>query len=243
MGSNNGNAPSQENYHFFEGGEHVIRHGDAARIREPRQLGYKGRLDTPQLWLEPKKAQYDPTHATVLINYTAGSVELKLDEKNELFDHVGGELADAPELAYFSINKDKRYSLDELVTLLKRYRFFFPNKDQHQKTLIALQNFSAKVETTIEKVRSNNGASKDSLEREVHGIEWEREFILSVPVFKGYAPESFRVEISVDATSAGVKFFLDSPELFELQTDLKYRLIADEIKYFTAWGCSLIYVS
>jgi hypothetical protein len=236
-------APQQEQFQFYEAGEHIIRHGDALRLREPKQLSYKGRLDTPQLWLTPKKALYKATEATVRVNFTEGSIELTLVEKNELYDYVGGSLTDSPELGYFGINKDKRYTLDELVTLLKRYRFFFPNKDQHQKTLIALQNFSAKVETKYEQVRSNNGASKNNLEREVHGIDWEREFTLSVPVFKGYSAESFRVEIGVDPTSAGVKFFLDSPELFELQADLKTRLLAEEIKYFTEWGCSLIYVS
>lgn len=234
---------NQEQYDFATAGEHIIRHGNAAPIREPRPLTYSGRLDSPQRWLEPKKAAYEPTQATVQVNATVGSLMLALNEKNELLDQVSGSLADAPELALFSINTDKRYTLDELVTLLKRLRFFFPKKEQHLAILTGLQTFTAKVETKIEQHRATNGSSKNNLEREVHGIEWERTFILSVPVFKGYPAESFHVEVGVDATSAGIRFYLESAELFELREDLKARLLKDEISYFEEWGCSLIYVS
>jgi hypothetical protein len=236
-------TPNQEQYLLGQAGEHVIRHGDAAPIREPRQLNYAGRLDTPRLWLDPKKEQYGPLAATVRVNHTEGSIDLTLLEKSELFDKASGALAEAPELTLFKINTDARYTLDELVTLLKRYRFFFPKKEQHGAILTALQTFTAKVETKIEQHRATNGSSKNNLEREVHGIQWDRTFMLSVPVFKGYAAESFHVEIGVDATSAGIRFYLESPELYELKQDLKGRLLAEEIKYFEAWGCSLIYVS
>jgi hypothetical protein len=236
-------ATNQEHYDFATTGEHVIRHGEAAPIREPRPLSYTGRLDTPQRWLEPKKAAYTPTQATVSVNMTAGSISLALNEKNELLDQVSGSLTESPELALFKINSDARYTLDELVTLLKRYRIFFPKKEQQAAILTALQNFTAKVETKIEQQRATNGSSKNNLEREVHGIQWDRTFMLSVPVFKGYPAESFHVEIGVDATSAGIRFYLESPELFELRYDLKWRLLQDEINYFEAWGCSLIYTS
>jgi hypothetical protein len=236
-------TPNQERYDFATTGEHVIRHGEAAPIREPRQLNYGGRLDTPRLWLDPKKGQYAPLDATARVNFTEGSIDLTLLEKSELFDKASGSLVDSPELGLFKINTDTRYTLDELVTLLKRYRFFFPKKEQHLAILTALQTFTAKVETKIEQSRATNGSSKNNLEREVHGIEWERTFILSVPVFKGYAAESFHVEIGVDAASAGIRFYLESADLYELKQDLKGRLLATEIKYFEEWGCSLIYVS
>lgn len=234
---------NQEVFTLATPGEHVIRHGNAAPVREPRQLGYAGRLDSPRQFLTPKKGLYQPIQATVLINGTTGNVKLLLDEKNELFDSVLGSLEKAPELEQFKINSDQKYSVSELVKFLKRTRFFFTDKDAHATLLHALMNFSAKVQTKIEQMQSTNGSSKNNLEREVHGIEWNREFTLTTPIFKGYPAKSFRVEIGIDPTDASVKLFLESAELFELEQTYKAELLAEEASYFEQWGCSVIYQS
>lgn len=233
----------QEVFNITSPGETVIRHGAAALLREPRQLAYTGRLDSPRKFLEPKKALYQPTQATVFINGTAGSLRLVLDEKNELFDGVTGALEIAPELAQFRVNSDQKYSVTELVKFLKRTRFFFGDKDAHTSLLASLMKFSATVQTKVEQHQSSSGNSKNNLEREVHGIEWNREFVLHTPIFKGYPAKSFRVEIGIDPTDASVKLYLESAELFELEQTYKAELLTEEAGYFDNWGCSVIYQS
>ncbi|RFP65909.1 hypothetical protein D0N36_06815 [Hymenobacter lapidiphilus] len=237
------NTENQEVFAINAPGETIIRHGQAAPIREPRQLAYTGRLDSPRQFLQPKVELYDFKQATVFINQTSGTLKLVLAEKSELFDSVTGSLELAPELAQFKINTDQKYTVSELVKFLKRTRFFFSDKDSHAVLLSSLMNFSAKVQTKIEQQQSTNGSSKNNLEREVHGIEWNREFVLTTPIFKGYPAKSFRVEIGIDPTDASVKLYLESAELFELEQQYRAELLAEEAAYFEQWGCSVLYQS
>ncbi|GAA4434742.1 hypothetical protein GCM10023188_26060 [Pontibacter saemangeumensis] len=97
--------------------------------------------------------------------------------------------------------------------------------------------------TSIAQHSSNRGDSLNSIERTVSGIEWKNTFNLMIPIFKGGEKKKFMVEIAVDATDANVRFFLDSPDLYDLQAAVLETVLAEEVEYFKEWGCSVVTIS
>jgi hypothetical protein len=56
------------------------------------------------------------------------------------------------------------------------------------------------------------------------------EFILNIPIFKGFDPERFRVEVCLEATDASVRFYFESVELLELIETRKKEIFAAELE-------------
>lgn len=232
--------------------ELVIRHGQAPVIREPESVNIKGAIAAPREYLEGKADTfredaevllYGPDDATLYVNREGKSLLLHLNEKSAFRDTVSGRLENSEELELLQVNSEKRWSVQELKRMLKQVRFMFADRDENLTIIAALEKFNATVTTSLTQHSSNRGDSHNAIERTVSGIEWKNTFNLYIPIYKGGEKKKFLVEIAVDATDANVRFFLDSPDLYDLQAQVLEQVLEQEVQYFREWGCSVVTIS
>lgn len=240
------------NIHVSEGThELVIRHGQAELLRDPESIAVAGAITAPREYLEKKLATkatngsllYDPAYTTLYVDREGKQLTLLLNEKNPLGDSIKGKLEESKELQLLQVNSDKRWSVQDLKRELKKVRFMFADRDENVAIIAALEKFNATVTTHLTQHSSNRGDSHNAIERVVSGIDWKNTFKLNIPIFKGGPKHVFLVEIAVDATDANVRFFLDSPDLYDLQAQVLEAAIEAEVEYFEEWGCSVVTLS
>ncbi len=219
--------------------EVIVREGAAQEIRDKRTISIVGILDAPYQFLEPKLSLYKSINAHALVNLNAGSIELNLNDSDYFQDKVKGVLSPGKDLEQFQINKNTKFTLHDLLKLIKRTKFFFEDKAEHQSLIVSMQNFNAKITTEIQKHHDNRGNNKNLLER-ISTIDAPVDFKLLIPIYEGYKALSFLVEVCLDPTDADVRFYLESSQLFDLLQSEKERIINIEVEKLKAYGCSVV---
>lgn len=222
--------------------EVIIREGQALELKPPTQIIVNGVLKAPAQFFEKKKDNYEPQNCHVLINKSSNTVSFVANDRDAYKDKVTGYLLISNELDAFQINQPKKWSIAEFRTFLRTVKFFFASPEEHAALLKSLESFSMNVSKTFENINNNSGNSRFMIETEVNKIPFKNEFILNIPLFKGYPKESFTVEIGIDPTSNEVKLFLVSSAIYELIEAKKETYIKEAIAIFEEFGCSIIEV-
>lgn len=223
-----------------------IREGAAPEIKPPAQLVYAGRLDTPKLFMESKRGNYDPLQCTFVVNAETLAVTLHATEKDRnSADTIKGALVTSEVVKQFTLNQSTRWTVPNLIELVKRMRPYFATQDAQLALLKNLRNWNVSVAKLYQDVKdeSQNGNAKVSLETRVEGVNLPA-FTLFAPVFKGYPAENIEVEFGVDASGSGVTLYLDSPTLLDRQLAYSKELMETEAEWFKSdFGCAVIYQS
>jgi hypothetical protein len=221
--------------------ELTIREGAPLPMKEPIKIALSGILDAPGQFLIAKKHLYEKDNCSLIVDSTKGVLKFIINEVDPYGHFINGSLKEAEAIQEFCINKDKKFSLHELVKLIKKTKYYFPDKQEHASIIIALQNFSAKVTTDIQNKNDNRGNTKNSLER-MSQTEAPAHFKLAIPIYEGYDKISFRVDVGLDPTDADIRFFLESEDLFVLLQTEKEKLISAQVGLFKEWGCAIVNV-
>ncbi len=141
---------------------------------------------------------------------------LLLAPHNAYGGKVKGTMLFSDEMELFQINGTKEYKQDELVKLIRFSAIHFESKEKHAEILAAFQKFNAQAVIEMEnQAKDNRGNQASNFKKEVV-TSLPKEFILNIPIFKGQAKERFRVEIALDVTSGGARFWFESVELAEI---------------------------
>jgi hypothetical protein len=224
-----------------KGNEITVREGKAIDPKEPKIINIHGTLTAPGRFLEAKKEDFDPKNCHLLVKKKDLTIEFYGNERDFYRTEVKGSLVESKILKPFSINGETKFSSLGLAKLLRRHPFLFDEViiDQYNKLISTLMNFSAKIETTVENNRDNRGNLKNLLEKQVtqHVPESIK---FTAPIFEGEESLTFTVFICCEASSSGVEFYLDSPELFQLWDSEAKRLMAIQANIFEEWGCAVI---
>jgi len=226
-------------------GTFTLLTGEAPRpLQHPAKLAYAGRLDTPRLFLTPKEGNYDKLQSTFEVDSENNKVRFVGTEKShESADTIVGSLVPSEAIEQFKLNTGFRWAVPQLIELVKRMRPYFASQEAQVALITKLRNWSIGVSKLFEEVANQDGNAKRAVTVRVEG-QAPAPFKLHLPIYKGYPKETFEVEFGVDAeSSAGVKLYMDSPQLLDLLLDKKEEYIKAEVDYFTAFGCSVIYVS
>lgn len=225
-------------------GTFTLLQGQApAPIQAPARLSYAGRLDTPRLFLTPKEANYTPTQCTFEVDAEKGVARFVGTEKShESADTITGKLEPSEALAQFKLNTGERWTVAQLVELVKRMRPYFATQEAQVALITHLKNWSVGVSKQFEEVQSQDGNARRAVAIKVEG-QMPTPFVLCLPIYKGYPKERFEVEFGVDAEGSNVKLYLDSPQLLDMLLAKKEEYLKTETDYFTGFGCSVIYVS
>lgn len=178
--------------------------------------------------LDGDKPQDDLLRCHVLFSYRNREITLVTREHvPSLGSQIGGKLVINPDFEKLGINTTKIFSVKELTKHVRMNRFFFESKEQHEKILHGLQNFTAKVNADIKKINDNRGNIEDVYKTTLQSNA-ELSFNVLMPVFIGEPAKSIKVEISCEADNSAIRFWLESPDLIELtQKDTKSIIDAE----------------
>jgi hypothetical protein len=108
-------------------------------------------------------------------------------------------------------------------------RAFFPDRDKSMELVSLLKNFEAKVESSIERERKENGSMKDNYSKVVQS-NMPDAFTVHIPIFKGQPAEDLEVELYASVNGRDVSLSLVSPGACQLLEDLRDKVIDEQIE-------------
>lgn len=192
--------------------EVVIREGKAEENIKPMppvQINITGTLGAPYEFLEKRleKAPINESSAHILVDRDKMTITLIMDE-SDFYKRgsVVGVLSAHPVFVKFGINTDKDWEPNKLGQFFKMNRAFFEDTAENMKLVSSLKNFSAKIDSLIEKQKDESGSYKDSYSAVVTSNLPEK-FRVNIPFFIGGEKESFEVEF--DSSINGKIVFLN----------------------------------
>ena len=225
----------------IEGTTVIFREGPAPKLLDPikpNKVELNGVITAPSEFYKKRKDLHDPNKCHIVFDRHKGTITLVVDEQfaNDNYK-VSGQVTYNPDLLEFQINaKNKTFSIKELLDTLKFRRMFFAEKSVNEKIVTSLYNFKGKIEKTIEETTDLRGNdTKVKITTLTHDLE--KDFILSMPVYKGGSPMDFRVEICIEATSGDVRVWLESKELKEIEQKSLDLIIDAELEHFKEIVC------
>lgn len=202
----------------------TILEGRAAEplpLKEPKIISISGDIHSVANFIKDRKTGYgsqeiDMNKAIVIVDKSAKTIVLQLDPENYYGATITAKLELSDELKQFGINTSSRYNRKSLLDLLRFNRLFFEDKNQHALVIGGLYKLRIKSEQEIQQEKDNQGNK-----RTLHDVKtvddggMVREFILTIPLFKGFAVERITVEICYEVLNGDVSFWLESVGLKE----------------------------
>lgn len=201
----------------------TILEGKALEQKYPEKIKISGNVHSVANFLKAryatdkagKKLQaVDKELAVVTVDEEKMTILLQLDPENVFGTEVLGKLETTPEVDQFCINTTKTFSREELVKLFRFNKRFF--ESDHEKILGAYQKLQIKTASDLQAENDQRGNKGLNFQKTVDSQNVPLDFILNIPIFKGFDPVKFRVEICLDATDASVRFWFESVEMNDI---------------------------
>lgn len=210
----------------------VLREGKAAEPLNPKEeekINISGTIDAPFNWLEKRIDMIPQLYSNIIVCRDAMSITLTIDETNYYKKEIKGSLRPSKEMNEFGINSDKKWEPAKLSQFFKMHRSFFKDKSENMKLVSTLKNFKAKINQDIERSKEENGNRTDNYSQVVDS-NLPKSFKLSIPLFKGFAPEGIEVEIYADVDGREVSLSLVSAGANEAIEEYKDKVINEQIE-------------
>lgn len=211
--------------------ELIIREGEAEKIQLPKVVNITGTIAAPAEYLTKRKSELKPKQCHVLFSYIGMYIKFIVNEENHYSATITGQTQLNPDLKKFGINDNKLFTVKELKQFLKFNRVFFAEADANLKMITNLERFSASVQTQIDNHSNDRGDKKQSLEVKIDS-NLDLNFVLSMPIFIGEAPEKFQVEVCCDFKDGQTSIWLESPGLQALIVNGRQTLIDKNVEPF-----------
>lgn len=234
--------------------EIIIRKGEAGKVYDPEPVKINGTITAPRSFYDPRKKAdlsqrvegqpftpyFHPHHTHVVVDRENGQIQLINQENSRFASIITGTLSGSKDYKDLGINSLTPRSPGDLGKLLKRYRHLFPNQEDGMKLIGELLNFSATINTNVEK-KEDQRANKKSLLAQSVETNIPLSFYLNVPVFKGSDPVKLKIEINLDSRGSGmVDCYLESPEALDLINTQRDEIIDTQLSAFIEDGISVI---
>lgn len=127
----------------------------------------------------------------------------------------------------FGVN-NKVWESIELGNFFRINRCYFEAPDKNMELVSLLKRFTAKVNTEVERETKDNGSVTD-VYRKVVESNLPEAFQVRIPVFKGAAPETFKIEIIAHVEGKHAVLELVSPDAEQIVEEVRDKLIDAEI--------------
>lgn len=205
--------------------EFVLRQGTALPPVAPETIQIEGDINSITAFLSKRENGYssqsvDQSKVIVIVDKKSMTIKLLLDPEHKYGASILGKLEKSDELMPFYINHNKTFTKEELVKLIKFNRLWFDDSLKHADMVLAFQ----KTSSTVNISANDSSDTRGNKERDFVKLVTSNaptEFILNIPVFKGFQPQRFRVEVCLDVTEGSARFWFESVELHEImQTQL-----------------------
>jgi len=181
------------------------------------------------------------THA--LVNLKTQKIRLFVNKNKEYNQGyqaiVSGQLMLSGDLDRFDINEEAEMSPRKMADKLKRLKIFFKDPNENREIVNALMNLVGKTSKDFTRAEDNRGTLKTSIDKKVT-TNLPETFTLCLPLFEGFAPMTFQVEIGVDDRDGGLSVWLESTELFSLLIELRDSVIHAEVEKLEKAGILVI---
>lgn len=202
-------------------------------IKAPLKLNIKGVIGSVSEFLSKRKDQEDQINEKrchILVNREKISIELIYNENDEYqTGSIKGTLEEHPKYKEFGINSGKVWTPTELGMFFKMNRSFFPDKSENMKLVSELMNFTAKVNSSIERSAKENGDRTDNFAQTVNS-NLPASFTLTIPIFKGTQAESLEVETFAQVNGRDIAFVLLSPAANQTMEDIRDKVIDEQLQ-------------
>lgn len=216
--------------------EVILREGEAPKVLDPKapvKINLSGVIGSPVEYLTRRckeDDQFNEKHAHVIVSREDVKVTLIFNENDEYTrGQVEGKLSFHPKFVEFGINSAKDWEPTRLGEFFKMNRAFFPDRDKNMELVSLLKNFEAKVESSIERERKENGSMKDNYSKVVQS-NMPDAFTVHIPIFKGQPAEDLEVELYASVNGRDVSLSLVSPGACQLLEDLRDKVIDEQIE-------------
>ena len=121
----------------------------------------------------------------MIVNKEKLSILLVINENDGyLKGNILGKLEQHPKFIEFGINSGKDWDPSQLGQFFKMNRFYFADQSENMSLVSILKNFEAKIDSTIEKQKLEEGSFKDNYSAVVTS-NLPGTFKLKIPLFKG----------------------------------------------------------
>lgn len=216
--------------------EIILREGQAPAIlpkKAPIKVDITGTIGTPLEFLRQRivdPSQINQLRCRIHVDRENVSITLITDEDDSYkTGTIKGVLALHPKFKEFGINMSKSWDPNELGQFFKMNRYYFPDRATNMKLVTDLKNFTAQVNSIIEKQKSEKGDFKDNYSGVVMSNLPET-FTLNIPVFKGTEPDMIEVEFYASIDGRDVTLRLVSPGATQLLDELRDKAIDEQIR-------------
>lgn len=197
-----------------------------------------GTITAPLAYLKGQAVAKENT--VVVINIEAGTITAFINNNNELKSKVMGRFEVSKLIKDFAINMDKRFSLDEFRKLVRLNGPWFADEAEHKNLLLKISGFSAKINREFTDKKDNKGNKEDFLRQQVE-TDIPFSFCLKAEIYKGSQMFKYNVDVCLDATDAGVRFWMESSELIKLSAEQNTSTLVNEGKEIEGLGYTVIY--
>lgn len=219
----------------FTGDTLTILEGKALELRPPQHIVIVGDIKTISSFLSVRNDNSEGlqdvniSKAIVIVNKKDLTIELHLDPEDYYGAKIIGKLEKTDEILQFHINQAKYFTKEELVKLIKFNKLYFDNAARHAEMLLAFQKVSSTVNIRANDSSDDRGNKERAFVKDVTSNA-PTEFILNIPIFKGFPPVRFRVEVCLDVTEGSARFWFESIELHEILIHQVNEIFDEELK-------------
>lgn len=202
-------------------------------IKAPIKLDITGTIGAVAQFLYKRNKEIEQItqeRCMVLVDREKMTLTLITNEHDEyLRGKVTGKLMTHPKFIEFGINTGKTWEPNELGQFMKMNRAFFADKTENMSLVTQLKNFEAKINSNVEKQKSENGSFSDNYSAVVTS-NLPGTFKLNIPIFKGNPAEMLEVEFYAAINGRTVLLQLFSPGACQALEDLRDSVIDAEIE-------------
>lgn len=218
--------------------ELVLREGQALPLHELKTLTIHGSINAPGDFLDIRNEQFPVSGTHVLVNRDEGTIVLNAQDRDDVGKiQIKGALDEHPDFIRSGVNDpDKVRSLNELAGWIKMNRKFFESKIVAMSLVSQLRNFKATVNKILEE-KNDDRANYSILKEQVVNSNIPETFTLTLPLFVGFKPVKFDVEVVIDPDDFGCA--LISPDAADEMKKLKEVTLDEQIARFE--GYAVIY--
>ncbi len=201
-------------------------------VKAPIKLSIHGTISAPFVFLEKRLDQQDQVNqkrSHILVDRDKINISLVINENDEYTrGKVTGQLEFNPKFLQFGINTGKVWSPNELGVFFKMNRSFFEDRAENMRLVNELMNFTATVNSKIERSMKESGDRTDNFAQVVNS-NLPPSFKLVIPIFKGTGSEKIEVETFAKIDGREVAFTLLSPGAQTIMEDLRNTVIDTQL--------------
>lgn len=214
----------------------TVLQGTALEQMPPNKIYFSGDIKTVGNFLRNRLTQtgaglqtVDFSKAIITVDKKKLEIVLHLNPEDFYGASFTGVLEGSEELKPFCINENKTFKKEELVKLLKFNKLFFDDAAKHAELVLAFQKVSSTVNIRANESSDDRGNKERAFVKDVT-TNAPTEFILNIPIFKGFPASRFRVEICLDVTEGSARFWFESVELHELKQRKIEEIFSNELE-------------